>query len=86
MKCFRCDKTLESVFGDDTEQPYAATSFYSHGQYGSTVFDPMNSHESLQIHICDECLVKNHGEVKLLTKSTHVTYVSEPWTPESNPE
>lgn len=81
MMCFRCDKVLESVFDDETEQPYEATSFYSFGQYGSTVFDPMNNFESLKVDICDACLVAHKEKVKHLIKTTTVTYDSTPWVP-----
>lgn len=62
MKCFKCDKVLERAFEDVEHQPWGATSFYSHGQYGSTVFDPMDD-SYLGIYICDECMVENAQEV-----------------------
>lgn len=62
MKCFKCGKVLERVFSDLEYQPYGATSFYSHGQYGSTVFDPMDE-SYLGIYICDECMVENAQDV-----------------------
>jgi hypothetical protein len=44
--------------GDDpagVDQPSGATAFVSGGNFGSTVFDPMNG-EELHIAICDACL------------------------------
>jgi len=41
---------------DDSNQPYAGTTFISYGHYGSTVFDPMNGTTFLELNICDECL------------------------------
>lgn len=62
MKCFKCGKVLERVFKDFEDQPWGATCFYSHGQYGSTVFDPMDD-SYLGIYICDECMVENAQDV-----------------------
>ena len=53
MNCFKCEKELQSL---DTYQPDRAVTFAAEGQYGSTVFDPMDG-SFLEIHICDDCLV-----------------------------
>lgn len=83
MKCFKCDKTLERAFKDEDTQPWGATSFFSHGQYGSTVFDPMDE-SYLGVYICDECLVDNAQKV-VEWKPARDVFVSSPtngeWTP-----
>lgn len=65
--CFKCGKELESVFPDKF-QAYAGTQFVSYGHYGSTVFDPMNESEYIEIVICDDCLLKNSDNVSHMTK------------------
>lgn len=58
LRCFVCSRTLESCpYPDpDERQPWGATVFVSHGNYGSTVWDPCNSDVTLEIFICDWCL------------------------------
>lgn len=81
MNCFKCDKTLEGVFNDDTKQPYAGTSFTSYGQYGSTVFDPMDD-SSLTIYVCDPCLIKNSSRVTFTEhEKVLVETKSQTWEP-----
>src|SRR5688572_27837829 len=67
LPCIVCDKPLESVYSGEvdtgTNTPYAGTVFDSAGGYGSTVFDPMNHVERLEITVCDECLVKKSTSV-----------------------
>lgn len=56
LPCIVCRTKLESVVPEfDNNQPYKGTTFMSHGQYGSTVWDPMDG-SFIQINICDECL------------------------------
>jgi len=68
LPCIVCDKELESALPekfDDVDQPYAGTSFYAHGQYGSTIFDPMDG-SFLKINICDDCLDKKAKQQAIL--------------------
>jgi hypothetical protein len=37
--------------------------FTTHGNYGSTEYDPINEKEKIAIFICDKCLIKNVSEV-----------------------
>lgn len=60
--CFRCGKTMESV-RPDRFQAYKGTQFISHGNYGSTIFDPLTSNEYIEIVICDNCLKENSDNV-----------------------
>ena len=55
--CLLCQRALNSVgFGSrELNQPAEAVTFTAHGQYGSTMFDPMDG-TKLQVNICDSCL------------------------------
>lgn len=69
LPCFKCGKHLESAFPPehtDNNQPYAGTTFVSHGHYGSTVFDEM-SDSYLELNLCDDCLRANASEVLRVT-------------------
>ncbi len=64
--CLKCDKELEAAFGEgDDYPPSEAVIFYAQGNYGSTVFDPMDG-SSLKIYICDDCLSKAADKVALV--------------------
>lgn len=70
--CFKCGKELESIFPDKF-QAYAGTQFISYGHYGSTLFDPMNENEYIEIVICDKCLSENANNVSHTKKSSEYT-------------
>lgn len=56
LPCFACGRELKQIDSDaPVNQPYAGTSFETHGHYGSTIYDPMDGHY-LEINICDACL------------------------------
>jgi hypothetical protein len=89
LPCIICDKPLQSVFTSkamaefaesDINQPNDATTFISHGQYGSTLWDPMNSDETLEINICDPCLVLKMESVIHVTAHRRNEYTTRPWT------
>ena len=85
LPCILCDKELEPAFKDlDNNQPYGATTFQSHGQYGSTVWDePPSSRRWLEINICDECLVRKGEEGTVLMVEpipVRTEYERELWT------
>lgn len=68
LPCFGCGQALSPALEElDHNQPYGATIFRAHGQYGSTVFDPMNwgsgVEKFLEINICDTCLVIGANKV-----------------------
>jgi hypothetical protein len=86
LACIVCDRLLEhamspgtlpngTVLEETTNQPYGGTVFYSHGQYGSTVFDETTG-AFLEITVCDKCLVKAGKEGKVL----HGVTISRPET------
>ena len=80
MKCFRCTKEIK--FDDRTPNNelatrwpiiYDALHFDATGNYGSTVFDPLEEPGrtvSLQILICDRCLTKNTDKVYVVEMDT----------------
>lgn len=87
LPCFTCGKNLESAikkFEETENQPYAGTTFSTHGQYGSTVFDPMNLNKWLEINICDDCMLKGRERILIAIRqpeeiSKSIMY--EPWNP-----
>jgi len=87
LPCISCGKELEAVDSiSKTNQPYEGTVFHGFGQYGSTVFDPMNGRDYLELNVCDGCLVSKAREGKVLlgqkvqrvVESTPLT----PWDPD----
>ena len=85
--CAVCANQLEESFG----APYGATFFISHGNYGSTVYDPPNmtgaSEEYLRLYICDPCLLESaaRGSVQRVTVQPAPPPLrgAEPWNPRS---
>ena len=77
LPCIKCGKQLSPAFGDayqDGNQPFGATVFVAHGQYGSTVFDPMNNNY-LEVNICDDCLVRaSKNEVVIVNTPVQATF------------
>jgi hypothetical protein len=53
-----CGKVLKNVFEDAQNQPSDGVACTTHGNYGSTVWDPVLTGEFLEFNLCDECLVK----------------------------
>jgi hypothetical protein len=73
VSCIACGTELESSVGDSGEnQPSDATTFRSYGQYGSTVFDPMDG-SFLEINVCDRCLTLHQDRVLWGRDYKHVT-------------
>ncbi len=72
-KCFYCDKVLQTECDVDNNPTvlspvYDGVWFRAHGNFGSTVFDPipnkLRGEESfLQILICDDCLKRKADDV-----------------------
>jgi hypothetical protein len=63
LNCIVCNKELESAVGEDgNNQPYGATTFQSYGQFGSTIFDPMDG-TYIEINVCDACLNEKKDSV-----------------------
>lgn len=82
IACIVCGAVPEPAVPADIEQnqPYAATVFRAYGQYGSTVFDPMDR-SFLEINVCDSCLVA-HQDMVLHGKPSVVTHTDlKRWQP-----
>lgn len=59
VNCIVCDRMFESALPDDGlrhNQPSSGLCFHAFGQYGTTVFDPMDGCY-LEINVCDKCIV-----------------------------
>lgn len=86
------EKPLKHCLACGEEQGYlyspadgecAGTVFTAHGNYGSTVFDPMDLRYRLQILICDECMKSKAESVVLVRKDQpQPTYTRTTWNPE----
>lgn len=70
LPCFRCGRELEQINrGTGDRQPAGGTVFRSHGNYGSTVYDPPMytrnglHDEYLEINICDVCMTTHTQRV-----------------------
>jgi hypothetical protein len=67
LPCIVCGRELLNVFADMVEnQPDSGIACTSGGNYGSTVFDPMNG-EYLELNICDPCLTRAGEQGRVLT-------------------
>ncbi len=64
LTCLVCGKRLESV--NDELQPYDGVICLTGGNYGSTVFDPMNGSTALYFVLCDQCLVAKKDYIYLV--------------------
>ena len=89
LPCIVCRRVLDDAFTEqDHNQPADATTFTSHGGYGSTVYDPMTERERLEVNVCDDCLVSAardgavlHVSVTPVPARTSIT----PWAPDVVP-
>lgn len=90
LPCIVCGKALESAVRSvgsrtDPNQPSEGTVFSSHGNYGSTVWDPMTGVDMLEINVCDPCLVEHAGRVLHVKRVTQAHDTVLPWDPERTP-
>ena len=74
--CICCEKVLERDKDDISYPPYGGIYFNSYGNYGSTVFDPMDDGVRLETNVCDECLVKKAKFISLVRGKD-----ARPWVP-----
>ena len=90
LPCIICGKELKPALSGlkdssrAANQPNEGTTFHSHGQYGSTVWDPMSPGglETLEINICDPCLLANKERVLHVSHRPHPgTYKIRAWVP-----
>lgn len=75
--CIHCGKELDGYGpeGSVTAQPSKGVMCTTYGNYGSTVFDPMDKH-FLAFNICDTCLVDLGEQGRLFLSQK--PYVSTP--------
>lgn len=76
IPCFKCEEPMQRAFEGGYElQPDAGLHFDTGGAYGSTVFDPMDG-SSLNILICDDCIVEaaRKGHVLLDQKTVGIGF------------
>jgi len=70
IKCIVCKKELDNLEyemrdGKQVEvHPMDGLHFLTRGHYGSTIFDPMGIGETLDIAVCDLCIMKNLDSVR----------------------
>lgn len=71
ISCFSCDKKLKNWVYDSVEvHPQDGLHFSSNGHYGSTIFDPVGLDLSIEIAICDECIMRKLEHVRGSGKET----------------
>jgi hypothetical protein len=90
QRCFCCGKKIRGAIGgllncSEMEPPSGAVVFTSRGNYGSTVLDIPSYDESLSIEIviCDICVLKNRKRINTITKRIDIHYDSTPGLPKS---
>lgn len=72
-----------------SRQPYGATMFNAgSGHYGSTVWDAITGGRSLEINVCDTCLVERKDRVAMVVETVEREYDYLPWRvdDEENPD
>lgn len=63
MFCIVCGKMLTpSIQGTDF-LPGGGLVFESSGNFGSSIWDPMDSGKKLRVFICDDCILKKQGHI-----------------------
>lgn len=60
IECIVCNVALDNlVYKDNEVHPMGGLHFRTYGHYGSTIFDPMGTGETLDVAICDLCIMKS---------------------------
>lgn len=66
--CLVCDKELKNCMGSESFQPNGGVMLTCTGNYGSTVFDPIEGGRSyFEMYLCDQCLVDKIKAGKVTT-------------------
>jgi len=65
LQCFKCGVQLRRAVDDNEAQPDEGVMFSASGNYGSTVFDPMDG-SYLLINICDRCVAEAGEQGRVL--------------------
>ncbi len=70
IECLVCSKELDNMQYDGQDgkpievHPMGGLHFQTYGHYGSVIFDPLGTGESLDVAICDLCVMKNLDKVR----------------------
>lgn len=80
LPCIVCKKPLRSVHSGFANHADDANSFRAHGQYGSTVFDPVDG-TYLEVNICDGCIIAAADAGRVLTGRSGLRDDLVPWKP-----
>ena len=70
LPCVVCGKALRNAFEDAENQPSDGVACTTHGNYGSTVYDPVLTGEFIEFNLCDECLVRAGEQGRIYTART----------------
>lgn len=88
LPCLVCGRELESAIpasvrnpSGNSNQPYAGTTFWTSGHYGSTVFDPQTPMVELHLNVCDPCLLERCGRLARVVRRRREEFLYEPWNP-----
>ena len=92
IKCFCCGKELEIDWYESyRDEPdilvpvYDGLWFESAGNYGSTIYDPIDNDsrrkDRIRIVICDECVTKKKDEVTRIVSYEKWKATAEPFVP-----
>lgn len=76
LPCLVCRKMLARVTDDSEGQPDEGVMLTSHGNYGSTVYDPMNGN-FLLFNLCDDCLVAKGEEGAVLSARARIPVLTD---------
>ena len=55
VPCIVCKQALQDIGSGSPNHANDANSFFTRGQYGSRIFDPLDG-SWLEVNICDKCL------------------------------
>lgn len=71
INCIVCTKELDNWVYESHDgkhkievHPMSGLHFQTRGHYGSTIFDPVGTDETLDVAICDVCIMKNLDKVR----------------------
>lgn len=64
LPCVICGKPLRNAFVEVDNQPHCGTEFVAAGHYGSTIHDPADEGDPLELvaNICDTCILRKIDE------------------------
>jgi hypothetical protein len=79
LPCLVCGRALRNIFpGQVANQPRDGVACLTSGNYGSTLYDPMDG-SRLEFNICDECLCRAGEQGRVYVVQDHVPVEFETW-------